>query len=60
MRLRDFLFPRSRYPSPSLDVELRGARVTLRLGDPADWRDWRSLRELSRCFLTPWGAALAR
>jgi ribosomal-protein-alanine N-acetyltransferase len=29
----------------------------LRVGDPADWRDWRNLREVSRAFLTPWEPA---
>src|ERR1700733_7172248 len=44
--------PRSAKPSP--DLRLMGPRVMLRMGDPADWRTWRNLREASRDFLTPW------
>jgi ribosomal-protein-alanine N-acetyltransferase len=43
-----------RYPRPPLDTQLMGPRVVLRMGDPADWRNWRLLREISRDFLEPW------
>jgi ribosomal-protein-alanine N-acetyltransferase len=43
-----------RYPKPALDWRLTGQRVMLRAGDPADWRNWRVLRESSRDFLIPW------
>jgi ribosomal-protein-alanine N-acetyltransferase len=49
-------FP-SRAQRPSLDIRLMGPRVILRMGDPADWRNWRNLREMSRDFLTPWEPA---
>lgn len=45
---------RTRWPRPSLDLRLIGERVTLRVGDPADWRAWREVRMASRDFLTPW------
>lgn len=45
---------KSRYPRPSMDCCLEGEKVMLRPGDPADWRNWRTLREASRAFLTPW------
>lgn len=49
------LFPsKPRYPRPSIDVGLLGTKVLLRAGDPADWRNWRALRDMSRAFLTPW------
>ena len=41
-------------PRPPLGTELIGERVILRTGDPADWKNWRALRDLSRGFLTPW------
>lgn len=44
----------SRYPRPSLDLRLKGPKVILRAGDPADWHAWRTLRDASRTFLTPW------
>lgn len=43
-----------RYPHPSIDLRLKGAKVSLRAGDPADWHKWRLLRDMSREFLTPW------
>ena len=43
-----------RIPSVPFDEDLQGARVALRLGSPADWQAWRSIREYSRDFLTPW------
>jgi ribosomal-protein-alanine N-acetyltransferase len=57
--LRDlFYFPpetfRKHYPQPQLETRLIGPRVTMRMGDPADWKSWRTLRELSRDYLTPW------
>jgi [ribosomal protein S5]-alanine N-acetyltransferase len=33
---------------------LKGARVTLRLPEPGDYREWAALREASRAFLEPW------
>jgi len=42
------------FPLPSLDEKLEGPKVILRAGDPADWHHWRTLREMSREFLTPW------
>lgn len=39
---------------PSIDTQLSGQRIILKMGDPADWRSWRYLREMSREFLTPW------
>jgi len=41
-------------PRPSMDTQLIGKRLTLRMGDPADWRAWRYLRDMSRDFLIPW------
>ena len=49
--------PRPRYPRPPLETCLQGPRVGLRIGDPTDWHAWRTLRELSRAFLTPWEPA---
>jgi ribosomal-protein-alanine N-acetyltransferase len=43
-----------RAPSVPLDTRLIGPRVILRAGDPADWKSWRAMRELSRDFLVPW------
>ena len=43
-----------RYPRPSMEVKLKGAKTILRLGDPADWHNWRTVRDASRTFLTPW------
>ena len=37
-----------------METELVGPRVILRTGDPANWRNWRAMRELSRAFLVPW------
>ena len=52
------LFPsRSNPPRPSLDTQLVGPRVLLRVGDPADWNNWRNLRSASRAFLEPWEPA---
>ncbi len=31
-----------------------GPRVMLRMGDPLDWKAWRTMREGSRAFLEPW------
>ena len=44
----------TRSSGPSIDTVLSGKRVVLRNGDPADWKNWRMLREMSREFLTPW------
>ncbi|MET0597440.1 MAG: GNAT family protein [Mesorhizobium sp.] len=33
---------------------LSGARVTLRLPEPNDYREWAALRQASRAFLEPW------
>lgn len=52
--LQAFSLLPSRYPRPSLDMRLVGSRVILRIADPADWQNWRTLREASREFLTPW------
>jgi [ribosomal protein S5]-alanine N-acetyltransferase len=46
-----------RYPRPSIDLRLKGPKVTLRAADPGDWRIWRDLREASRAFLAPWEPA---
>jgi ribosomal-protein-alanine N-acetyltransferase len=43
-----------RYPLPSIDWRLQGSKVVLRAGDPADWHNWRTIRDHSRAFLTPW------
>lgn len=48
-----FSTPR-RGPRPPLGTQLMGERVVLRTGDPADWKGWRGLRDLSRDFLIPW------
>ena len=45
---------KSHYPRPPADLWLRGSKVVLRVGDPADWQSWRTLRDASRSFLTPW------
>ncbi|MFY9288829.1 MAG: GNAT family protein [Alphaproteobacteria bacterium] len=37
-----------------MDVQLQGPRVFLRMGEATDWHAWRSVRETSRDFLTPW------
>jgi ribosomal-protein-alanine N-acetyltransferase len=42
------------FPRPPFDTQLIGPRVLLRMGDPADWKSWRGLREMSRDFLVPW------
>lgn len=49
-----FFHPRPQGPKPPLETRLAGPRVILRSGDPADWRGWRAMRELSRAFLVPW------
>lgn len=41
-------------PSPSLDTLLIGPRLNIRAGDTVDWKQWRTLRELSRDTLVPW------
>ena len=43
-----------RVPKPHLDTRLMSERVVLRMGDPADWRQWRAVRGLSQDFLQPW------
>jgi ribosomal-protein-alanine N-acetyltransferase len=48
------LLPSRPGPRPPLETQLVGPRVILRRGDPADWRSWRAMRELSRPFLVPW------
>lgn len=45
-----FSLPFLRRPSPAL----KGSRVTLRLPEPADYREWAALRSSSRSFLEPW------
>jgi ribosomal-protein-alanine N-acetyltransferase len=45
---------KSAKPTIAPDTRLRGVRLTLRLGAPSDWREWKKLREASRSFLTPW------
>lgn len=58
MQFFSFLFPsKPRVPLPPLETQLVGKRVLLRMGDPADWRGWRSIRDVSRDFLTPWEPA---
>lgn len=52
--LASFFGAAPRYVRPSLDLQLIGQRVTLRMGDTSDWRAWRNLREMSRDFLVPW------
>ena len=39
---------------PSLDTQLIGPRVVLRMPEAEDWKAWRALRELSRDYLEPW------
>lgn len=46
-------FPPPR-PRPSLDKQLIGPRVLLRMADCEDWKAWRVLREMSRGYLVPW------
>jgi ribosomal-protein-alanine N-acetyltransferase len=41
-------------PRPSLDHQLIGPRVLLRMGDCENWKVWRVLREMSRDSLVPW------
>ncbi|MDX2028267.1 MAG: GNAT family protein [Alphaproteobacteria bacterium] len=48
-----FHFSRRGMAAP-MNTRLTGRRVFLRMGDPADWAEWRSLRETSREFLVPW------
>ncbi len=45
--------PTSR-PHPSLDTQLMGPRLLLRMPDSQDWKQWRVLRDASRDFLVPW------
>ncbi len=45
-----FALPFLRRPSPAL----KGSRVTLRLPEPGDYREWAALRSSSRSFLEPW------
>ncbi len=40
--------------APAWGPDLIGERVILRAGDPADWKSWRAMREMSRDFLEPW------
>ena len=55
MRLLNvFQPPKSRYPRPPAELRLVGPKLVLRMGDPADWHVWRTLREASRAFLSPW------
>jgi ribosomal-protein-alanine N-acetyltransferase len=49
-----FLQPRPQVPHPSMAIRIEGPKTMLRMGEPADWRRWRSLREMSRDFLVPW------
>lgn len=37
-----------------IDTQLFSQRIVLRMGDPADWQQWRQIREMSRDFLVPW------
>ena len=53
-RLSSLLHISSSQPRPSLDTQLVGSRVFLRVGDPEQWKAWRTLRELSRAYLVPW------
>ena len=46
--------PPGKGPQPSLGTQLVGKRIVLRTGDPANWRSWRTMREMSRAFLVPW------
>ena len=41
-------------PRPSLDTQLVGPRILLRMGDCEDWKVWRALRDMSRDYLMPW------
>jgi ribosomal-protein-alanine N-acetyltransferase len=41
-------------PHPSLDTQLLGPRVLLRMGQIEDWQAWQSVRGLSRDYLEPW------
>jgi ribosomal-protein-alanine N-acetyltransferase len=45
-----FSLPFFRRPSPAL----KGDRVTLRLPEASDYREWAALRSSSRSFLEPW------
>jgi [ribosomal protein S5]-alanine N-acetyltransferase len=45
-----FSLPFFRRPSPAL----KSKRLTLRLPEPGDYRDWAALRSSSRSFLEPW------
>ncbi len=45
------------FPLPFFRRELpalKGARITLRLPEPNDYREWAALRQASRTFLEPW------
>lgn len=45
------------FPLPFFRRELpalKGARITLRLPEPSDYREWSELRKASRTFLEPW------
>ncbi|HUY68872.1 MAG TPA: GNAT family protein [Alphaproteobacteria bacterium] len=55
--LSSFLTIKPQGPRPSPDTMLAGPRVSLRMGEPGDWRAWRHLREASRAFLEPWEPA---
>jgi len=54
----DFIVSLFRMPPrrahPSLDLQLAGPRVRLRMTEAEDWKVWRPLRELSRGYLEPW------
>ncbi len=41
-------------PRPSLDTQLTGQHVMLRMPEIEDWKVWRALREMSRSYLEPW------
>ena len=41
-------------PKISLDTQLIGPRVLLRMAEAEDWKNWRILRELSEDYLKPW------
>ncbi len=49
-----FFHNRPSGPKPPLNTQLMGPQVILRVGDPTDWRNWRTMRDMSRSFLTPW------
>jgi ribosomal-protein-alanine N-acetyltransferase len=53
-RILSLLPHTSRRPQVPMDLRLVGPRVVLRMGDPADWRAWRQVREASRAYLAPW------